>query len=258
MPSNKPTHQIAREKATTAKGPESPIHLVSRSPPPQGRKSKADIIANKLPAGIYLRSCLCQGSQEVIFITNQTLKEDAFTIPLQAAINKAITDGDEKDNGSDPVGKIGLTGIYYMRKSLTDPDRLLNVTNSFQRKAFLRVLDEDETSAHKRLQALQVIKRFMEQDANNRFHATVFIQTKRWDITPDDITKPLPKLDHFLQYSDIVKIIREQYNEVDEKWAAQNPTAAMCFFTEGHIPFQAHLDLGFPVHFVMGAPDHQS
>jgi hypothetical protein len=266
MPSDKPASRNARDKTVpkglespphardkiVAKGPESPVHVVSRSPLPQGRKTKAEIIASKILPGIYLRSCLCQGSQELIFITNQTFKDDAFTVPLQSAIMAGING---EGNGA-PVSMIGLTGTYYMRKSLDNPEKLTNAANTFQRKAFLRILDEDETSSSKRLQGLQVIKRFMEEGKNNQFHTSVFVQPKRWDITPDEKVA-LPKLDHFLQYSEIVKIIREQYEEIDEQWAARNHSAAMCFFTEGHIPFQAHLDLGFPVHLVMPAPDHE-
>jgi hypothetical protein len=48
-----------------------------------------------------------------------------------------------------------------------------------------------------------------------------------------------------------VKIIRQMFDAVDSTWATNNSTAAECYFTEGHIPFQAIQELGFPESKVM-------
>ena len=62
---------------------------------------------------------------------------------------------------------------------------------------------------------------------------------------------PLPKLDHFIQYREIVRIVNDLFENVDGSWAVNNRESADCFFTAGYIPFLAHEELGFPVDSVM-------
>ena len=205
--------------------------------PPNGRKSKADILKSKgAPAGWYLRSALLQGGVELITITTQTMVDDAFFQNLITKINEG------QDN--DPICQIGLIGAYFMRISLTNPNELINGKGKYQRRAFIRVLDEGEAGDDSRLAALRVIKEFLEQYNNNKYGTPVFILEPGWNITAS-LTE-LPKADHYLQYLEIVKIIKKMFDGVDNTWATENPAAAECYFTEGHIPFQAVHDLGFP------------
>ena len=136
-----------------------------------------------------------------------------------------------------------------MRKSLEDSDPLMNAKNGYQRKAFVRVLDEDETSLAHRLQGLNVIKEFLERTENNRYGTKVYIPAD-WDLTPPE-PNPLPKLDHFLQYREIVNVIKDIFDNVDGNWAVNNMESAVAFFTEGHVPFAANTDIGFPMDLVI-------
>ena len=43
----------------------------------------------------------------------------------------------------------------------------------------------------------------------------------------------------------------ELFENVDGNWAQDNMEAAMCFFTQGYIPFAAAADLGFPIDAVL-------
>jgi hypothetical protein len=117
---------------------------------------------------------------------------------------------------------------------------------------FVRLLDEDEDVPEKRLKALRVVKEFLEEEGNNRFNTAVFLNPASFDLNPPPPAEH-PKIDHFLQYLDIVKIIKETFNNVDGTWAANNMEDAMFYFTEGHIPFAAHADLGFPLEHVLPA-----
>ena len=234
----------SKQGAPPAKGsPNAPkAPSPARSSPMKGRKSKNAIRQTKpLEPGWYLRSTLCQGCLMLIQITNSDFSNDAYTQPL---IEKIATDDE------DEINQIGLLGAYYMRKSLTNPAALLNSKNSYQRKVFVCVLDEDETSVDVMFSKLQVIKRFLELPENNRYGTKVFIQQPGWDLTPPD-PAPLPKLDHFVQYREVVRIVNDLFDNVDGNWAINNRESADCFFTEGHIPFQAHADLGIPIEDVM-------
>ena len=64
------------------------------------------------------------------------------------------------------------------------------------------------------------------------------------------------KLDHFLQYKEILSVLKRIYNVVDMTWYANNQDWVDCYFTEGHIPFEAVLDLGFPEEKVLPAAPH--
>jgi hypothetical protein len=210
--------------------------------PPNGRKSKAEILKSKeAPAGWYLRSALLQGGLELITITTQTMVDDAF---FQNLITK-INEGDD----SDPICQLGFIGAYFMRISLNNPNQLINGKGKYQRRALIRVLDDGEEGDDSRLAALKVVKEFLEQYHNNKYGTPVFVLEPGWNMTAS-LTE-LPKTDHYLQYSEIVKIIKKIFDGVNNTWATDNPTAAECYFTAGHIPFQAMHDLGFPESKVM-------
>lgn len=222
------------------------INMATKFTPPKGRKPRNEVKKTNKPAGGWmLRSAMLQGGLEAIFITTSSFVEDAYTNPLIVALNNPEPDPHE------PIRTIGLLGAYYMRVSLSDPGRLMNMRNGvpgeYQRKAFIRVIDEGEDDTETRLAALKVIKGFMDDPNNNKFATKVNIQEPGWDLT----TSPLKKLDNYLEYKEIVKIVKDVYTDVDANWAAENLESALCHFTQGYIPFEAHADLGFPLEYTM-------
>jgi hypothetical protein len=225
--------------------------------PPSGRKSRADILKSASvhgpkKAGWYLTSVLLQGFLELIFITKESMNADAFLHPLITALNK-------KYEGEMPavVTETGLVGSYRMRILLEDPDPLLSAGSEYPRRAFLRVHDGTEESATKsRLASLNVIKLFLTDRDNFKWCKPVFIEEPGWDLTP--VNSPRPKLDHYLQYQEIVKIITLTHGsdgKLGKDWGLNNPDAVHSYFSEGHIPFQAHADLGIPLDNVMQVPN---
>ena len=209
---------------------------------PSKRKSKSDILKNKGKAvGWYLRSVLLEGNLELTTITTQTGQDDGYFQPLV----KKLEEGD----GNDGVEKIGLIGAFYMRISLKNPGKLENSKKKFQRRAFIRVLDEGEDTVECRLAGLKVIKEFLERSANNSYGTPVFIVEPTWNMNGE--LKDIPKVDHYLEYNEIVKIMKKLYDDVNPDSATENPTDAEFFFTDGYIPFRAHKDLGYPLSKVM-------
>lgn len=205
--------------------------------PPSGRKSKAEILKTKgTLAGWYLKSALLQGGIELITITTQTMADDAF---FQNLVNR-INEGHEEES----IDKIGLLGAFFMRISLTNSNRLMNSKTNYQRRAFIRAIDDGEEGADSRLAALKVVQKFLQDITNNQYKTHVFILEPGWDMTAG--LEELPKVDNYLQYSEIVKIIKRMFDNVNNTWATENLHAAECYFTEGHIPFEAIRDLGFP------------
>ncbi|CAB9525216.1 hypothetical protein SEMRO_1645_G288270.1 [Seminavis robusta] len=142
---------------------------------------------------------------------------------------------------------LGLINGFRMRISLQNPGDLLNARNTFQRKAFVGVLDSDEESSEEHLLSiLQTVQRWLQKPENNRYGTKVFIKQPGWNLTPPD-PLPLRKIDHVLTYAEIVRLIGGLFDGVGNSWAVNNMEAASLFFTEGHIPFEAINDLGFPV-----------
>ena len=229
-----------KKPAPTTGSPEKQFKAVKPpgGSPPSGRKSKADILKAKGAAsGWYLWSTLVQGGLEVIMITTQTKKDDAFFQNLVTKINEG--------DGTEAVESLGLIGAYFMRISLSNPDKLLNNNKKkFQRRAIIRVLDEGEETDACRLAGLKVIKEFLEKYENNKYGTPVYILEPGWNLTAG--VQEIPKVDNYLQYSEIVKIINKIFDDVNSTWATDNPTDAECYFTEGYIPFEAIQDLGFP------------
>lgn len=211
--------------------------------PPKGRKSKTEAKHIKQMPGWYLRSCLLDGGVDMVLITTGSFVEDAYFHNLVLALESG-TDGSD-------LHSIGLIGAFHMRISLTNGDRLMNMkkgkASEYQRRAFVRVLDEGDDTSQRRLAALNIIKTFLEDPVNNRFGTRVFIQEPGWDMT----TRPLKKLDSFFQYKEILKIIGAMYNHVDGNWAAGNMRTAFYYFTRGYIPVEANTDLGIPLRYCM-------
>ena len=223
----------------------------SRFSPMKGRKSMKDVKASKRQTGWYIRSAVCDGLCDVIYITNSNLVDDAF----KQQLIDALRTGDEDL----PINKVNILGSFYMCRGLGNNDALTNAKNGYTRQILLRVVDsEAELTKEARMEALKVIKEFLEQEENNKYGTKVYIPEPGWDLTPPD-PEPLKKLDTVIQYKEIVRVINELFENVDGNWAVNNPETAAAFFTEGYIPFAAHADLGFPLDRVVArAPGIQN
>jgi hypothetical protein len=219
---------------------------------PRGRKPKKDIRSNTkgLNSGWFLKAEMLCGLLELITITTSSGVEDAYFNPLVVALDTPNSD----PNNIPEILLQGLMGAFFMRISLTNTGRLMTIKKGaigqYQRKAFIRVVDEGEDTPSSRLTSLNVIKAFLEEERNNQYSTKVHIQEPGWDLT----NTPLRKLDNYLEYGGIVKIVKELFVNVDGNWAVNNMESAMCFFTAGHIPLAAHADLGFPLEHSMGMP----
>ena len=214
--------------------------------PLPGRKAKGSLKPMKLPPGWYIRSVLLQGLLEVIMVTTSSMVDDGYTHTLWRTLN----DPDAPDDI--PVKSIGLLNSFGMRISLARDEPLTNSKNSFQRKAFVRILDPGEDTPESRLAALRVIQEFLQQRDNNRYGTAVRIQEPGWDLTPPG--DELPKLDHYIEYREMKVIVDCLFEEVGGNWAASNMDAALSLFTPGYIPFAAAADLGFPLSMVQTGP----
>jgi hypothetical protein len=237
--------------AAPAKGPESPIHQLANQhktfSTPKGRKSKAEAIGKKVTPGWHIRSVLVDGGLEVIFITTANFVDDGYGI---AEIANFFKKSKEDTDLKDPILQIGLLGQYFMRVSLENPDRLTEKKGTYQRKCLVRVLDPGEETTEARYAALQTLKKFLEDKKHNTFNTAVHLNFSSFDITPSI----LPKLDHYVQFSDIVKIITDIFDNVNSNWAANNMESALVYLTQGYIPIEACQELGFPIEYVMNKP----
>ena len=186
------------------------------------------------------------GNLAYFTVTQSDPGQDAYTQPLVEAV--------QDTNGSDPVCELGILGGYYMKVSLTDERPLTNIKDEYMRKAFVILMDEDEMTSEALLEKLQVVKTFLERPGSNCYKTKVFIP-ENWDLTPPE-PSPLPKLDHFLQYKEVISVLRRIYNVVDMTWYQANAQYVDCNFTEGHVPFEAVLDLGFPEDKMLPAMEH--
>lgn len=233
---------------TVAKGPESPVHHMvmqqKSSSTPKGRKSRTEALNGKVPVGWHIRSVLVQGGLEVIFLTQSDFANDCYGIVEVASFLREKRAKGEFDH---PIMKIGLLGQYYMIHSLKNQDRLLEKKGVYQRKCLVRVLDPEEETPIARGKALQVVKAFLQEKQHNQYTTAVHLNQDTFDITPD----PMPKLDHYVQFLDIVKILKDLFDGVDSGWAVNNMESALTYLTEGHVPIDACKTIGFPVDSVM-------
>ena len=93
------------------------------------------------------------------------------------------------------------------------------------------------------MNTLKVLKEFMETKQNNRFGTKVFIEEKTWLMNAGGT---LPKIDKYVVHEDIVAFIKDCFDDArNPGWAEGNMEAAMCYFTEGHVPATAVDELGF-------------
>ena len=210
--------------------------LGKRGSPLQNRLSTKAIKKSRKrnPPGWYIRSVFLAGNIELIFITQSNYTNDAYFQPLVIAI---------RDGTHNEIENLNVLGAFVMHEGLSNNSVLYSPRSGYPRKAFVRILEEDETTPEKRKEGLQIIKRFLEHPDNNRYSTNVFIPDN-WDITPAP-PADLRKLDYYLEYDETVKVIRALFDGVDHHWAVDNPISANAFFTAGHIPYQAHSELGF-------------
>jgi hypothetical protein len=227
----------------------------ARATPPSGRKSRAQILSSekKRQYGWYIRSTLLEGGFELILITKNNFNEDAY-------VNNLVVGFAPKDGRQPPsvIQEAGLLGAFRMRVSLDNPSPLLSGTSLYCRKAFLRLIETREDSEdHSRLAALNSIRSFFKEPAQNKYNCPVIIENPGWDLTPPG-DAPLPRLDHYLQYEEIIKIIHLTHDNVNANWAAlpENSEAVFSYFTKGHIPFAAHKDIGVSLSDVIVPETH--
>ena len=112
------------------------------------------------------------------------------------------------------------------------------------RKAFVMLLTEEEHNPETLYEKLLVVKSFLELPANNKYCTRVHLDPEAWDLTPPE--GDLPRLDNILQYQEIVKVVQTLFAGVDHTWYENNADAAWAYFHEGHVPYQAMVELGFP------------
>jgi hypothetical protein len=99
-----------------------------------------------------------------------------------------------------------------------------------------------------------VIKAFLEEPENNGYGTHVFIEEQGWNLNTNKAD--VPKVDNYLQFAEIVKIIKRMFENVDQVWARNNMEAAEWYFTKGYIPYQAFVELGFLLNTSVLATTH--
>ena len=235
-------------KTPPAKGPPSltKAPTASKAPPasktiatPPGRKNPKKVKkTKKLPSGWYLWSKEYYGGHNVTEISLSTRTDDAYYQPLKDLFNKDQEEDHELLN-------MGIYGTATLRHSLINGNELKNSKNGFSRQCILQIMDAEDATEEARLSLLMSIKKFLEEKKNNAYGTEVHIMQPGWNL--NEPGAPLPKLDTRIVYKDIVEIIRASFDDTDSgDWAAKNMEAAMTYFTEGHIPYAAADDLGFP------------
>lgn len=252
---NKPT----QKRQQPAKGPASPQGGNSKAPPPAsppGRKSaKAVKRKTKLPAGWCISCRNVLGFMRIITMTLSSMEDDAYSYNLTKLLESGPDAETEERvpvslNETEAVAamlELGLWGTANMRVSLTNPSPLTNSKNTFTRKAFIQIIDPEEATEENALETCKAFKRYFELQTNNKFGTQVFIKQPGWCL--DVPGAPLPKIDNYIVYDDIVSIIKDMFEGVDRNWGANNMEAASTYFTKGHAPYEAHCDLGFPTDY---------
>jgi hypothetical protein len=226
-----------KKRESPVKSPGTP-----RGKPISGRRSAAQIRADQpRDAGWYLSASLLDGCLAYFTVTLSDPGQDAYTQPLKDEIAKR--------DSTEEVCQLGILGGYYMRKSLEHDVALLNVKDSYQRKAYILMMEPDEMTTDALLTKLEVVRNFLMKPSNNRYNTKVFI-AEDWDMTPPE-PRPLPKLDQVIQYKEIVNVIKRMYAGVGPDWYTNNIDAATSYFTPGFIPAEAMTHLGFPAELVI-------
>lgn len=237
----------SKGSSNKAKNGSSPKPSPSRGKNISGRRSYQEVKEAKprTPAW-YICGALLDGNLAYFTVTQSDPGQDAFTQRLIEEI--------QDSNSTAAVCDLGILGGFYMKVSLTDERPLTNVKDEYMRKAFVILMEENEMNQEGLFAKLQVVKSFLELPTSNKYKTKVIIP-KDFDLTPPEPT-PLAKLDHFLQYKELLNVLKRIYNVVDMTWYQNNQEWTDCYFTEGHIPFEAVVDLGFPEDKCLAAAPH--
>lgn len=239
----------SKEAPAKAAGDGSPAKSSSpnRAKLTKGRRSYEELRKSKprSPAW-YLEGRLFDGNLAGFTTTMADPNQDCYAQPLIEAL--ADTESDAE------ICNTGIIGAFYMKVSLTDERPLTNVKDDYMRKTFVILMEPEEMTREGLYAKLLVVKKFFELPTSNAYKTKVVIP-KEWDKTPPEPT-PLPKLDEVLQYKEVKKVLSRIYNKADMTWYGANEEEAWCFFNEGHVPFEAVLDLGFPEDRVCAAAPH--
>ena len=214
-------------------------HKGMASPP--GRKPLNKVKRKvKLDHGWYLSSRSIAGGIIIYYMTLGNMVDDAFFQNMKNLFLVEQTEDHELLN-------MGFFGPVTLRVGLRDGRELTNAKNSYSRKVMLQLVEPANATNEARLEVLNCLKRFLEQKENNKFGTPVHILNPGWNLDSPDPNAPLPKLDNYVVYKDIVEVIQASFEGTDSgTWAADNMEAAMTYFTEGFVPYAAADDLGFP------------
>ena len=221
----------------------SPSKGKSNSPSPKKnllakRRNKEELKKTQPKSmGVYIYGCELQGNISAWYFTTNDVNQDSFTWPLGNTLSDT--------NSTNAICDIGCMGGFYRRRSLEDPRPLYNYKDKYMRKAWIVLLEtEEEDCSQEMLRIAQAFKTFWEHPDNNRYNIPVHIGSD-WNQTPPS-PAPTPKLDHILQCKEAVKLIHRMYAGAGPTWYQHHQEEASLYFTEGHIPFDAVVDLGFP------------
>ena len=110
------------------------------------------------------------------------------------------------------------------RVSSTSNNAMLNISNTFLRKIFIVVLDENNSATC--YTAMQAACKFMSSPKNNRFNIPYIIHDSS-DITPSN----LPRVDEWVLDRNVIDIIMSLYDNVSSTCAESNILDASFFFT---------------------------
>lgn len=229
-----PTKKRAADKTSPAKAGQSP----GRGKVIANRKSATEVRKQKPRVrGWYVEGELVEGGLATFTVTQSDPCEDAYSWNIQKSISNKDLDI--------PICQQGIINSYNMRRSLKDDRPLYNAKKSeYMRKIYVMMMEPDEMNKEGLHKKLLVVKAFLEEKENNAYLTKVYLPSD-WDKTPPD-SEPLRRLDHFLQYKELVRFIKDIDKEAGPRWYHENTEAAWCYFTEGHVPREAAGDLGFP------------
>ena len=230
------------------KTPEKPVpakaNAGSPTKPSPGRgrvlgnvRSMEEVNKNKPRAkGIHLNACLLDGQLGFFTFTMPDRSNDAYSHNVAQALTVK--------NSKEFICNLGILGPYFMRRNLEDPRPLRNAKDSFTKKGYVVYFPPEKHNKEGMYEVLTLVKAWAEKPPQT-YPNTYVIDEEDWDDTPEE--GDLPRLDNFFQYEQILMIIKLLFPDVDDTWYKTHALEADCFFHAGHIPFEASMDLGFPV-----------
>ena len=216
-----------------------PVKAVTKSyakysTPVKNRLSAQEIKTKlKRESGWYIQTWLVAQLLQLVAITFGNLTQDCYGM-------HSAKEGIEK-------GKIDINavGVFRLRKSHANGSTLLN-KSGHPRRVIVIALDPSELTEEGLLANIVKIKEFLELKENNKHLTKVFIEEDNWNLTVEP-PLPLRKLDYYIVYEDILRIMRFVFGEekVTPRFVEENREGALQIFTAGYIPRRAIEDLGF-------------